>query len=270
MTAAGATAEADALARQLCAKMGVAVDGPIGRRLLSTCRGAPAATLMAARLALGASGTHPDLRPFYDAATNRETYLFRDRRQLRGVERLLASRDPGLVTRLWSAGCATGEEAYSLAILAHRALPGAAVSVLGTDISASALEEAAAGAYRTGPLSACRDIAPDEALWLPASGDGARRTVAPAIRRLVRFAPHNLLDGPPGRERYDIVLCRNVILYMTEAGRRRALAVLAEATAPGGHLLLGTGDCSDPSIPVDAGFAPVEIEGVTLFRRTPT
>lgn len=276
MNGAGTTGrsidQAGIVAGLIAAKLGVDADGPIGRRLSAYCKAASTTALAAARIAVAQPGVHPDLRDFYDAATNRETYFFRDRRQLAAALSALSAEPVaiGATTAIWSAGCASGEETYSLAILARTALgPGRGVSVLGTDVAPAAIARAEVGRYRTGPLSACRNVGTDMNGVLPPDGPD-HRIVAPGVRALALFRTHNLLDGPVERSRFDLIVCRNVVLYMTDAARRTALRNLAAAARPGGLLVLGTGDIADYANMIDAGFAPVEIDGVMMFRREGT
>ncbi len=208
-----------------------------------------------------------------------ETFLFRDPAQLAlmteaGLHPAIAG--PPRRLHLWSAGCCTGEEAYSLAILTLQALcaagqgeettefrlaPGWGCQVLGSDISAACIARAEAGAYEVGPLSSFRDTAADRLRYFPASGP-AMRAVRSDIRRHVRFACDALLDARVG-EPFDVVVCRNVLLYFTEAARMAALALLSEAVRPGGLLLLGP---TDPP-PDPARFAAVWRRDAVVYRR---
>ncbi|MDQ2106694.1 CheR family methyltransferase, partial [Azospirillum isscasi] len=230
---------------------GVDPAGPVGRRLCEGC----------ARLAPCAGMTEADgetLDRLIDGATNRESYFFRDRNQLRLVIALLAERGPGTApATLWSAGCASGEEAYSLAALASEngGLPGFAV--LGTDLSPAALAVAERGVYRTGAMSSCRALTAADERHLPAEEGGTARRVSPAVRARVRFARHNILAGPPPGAPFDAVLCRNVLIYMDQEGRRRCLATLGAALKPGGVLAIGPADAAPPTDPASLGYRTV-------------
>lgn len=110
---------------------------------------------------------------------------------------------------VWSAGCASGEEAYTVAMAAAETGLGHRVRVLGTDLSSLALTVADGGVYGRWSL---RGVNPTRRRrWFEEHPDGFR--VPDTIRRRVRFHQGNLLAGPPGR--FDIVLCRNVLLYLT-------------------------------------------------------
>ena len=247
------------LALDTCRLIGANPAGPVGARLIEACGAlSPQRTL--------ATGTERDalVSMLIDGATNRETYFFRDRRQLALMASLLRDdASPGTPLTLWSAGCATGEEAYSLAIvLREKGLPAA---VTGTDVSRQALANAVAAQYRTGQMSPCREVRAEDETYLPAMPDG-RRTVAGEIRAAVRFAEHNILSGAlPQPQQFDAVVCRNVLIYMDAASRSAALRVLASAVRPGGLLLLGPGDVAPPVDPAALGFRALFRDGAGVF-----
>lgn len=174
------------------------------------------------------------------ALTVPETYFFRNGGQLRAVERELERRAAsGRPVQVLSAGCATGEEAYTVAMLAIERLgPEPPVSILGVDLSRSALEAARRARYpdwslrQTDALTRARYFV---------DRHGAHEVVEP-VRRLVRFEERNLAADDdelwwPGR--FDLVLCRNVLMYMCDAAAHAAVGRMARALAPGGLLILG-------------------------------
>lgn len=252
---------ASSLALDTCRLIGANPAGPVGARLIDACDHLPPGAALA-------SGVERDalVARLIDGATNRETYFFRDRRQLALMGSLLCDVSGGArsdaTLALWSAGCATGEEAYSLAITLRRL--GQSVSVLGTDISRSALAVAREGLYRTGPMSPCRQVGAEDEADLPLTEDGRRR-VADPIRAVVRFAEHNILKMPPAPLFFDAVACRNVLIYMDDAARHAAFAALGAAVRPGGLLLLGPGDSAPPADPQQFGFQPLFRNGTGLF-----
>ncbi len=258
------------VARAICRRIGADPAGPIGRRLGDRCAQLPPDALAALGTTVAAAGDADPgglFRRLVDEATNRETYFFRDRNQLALLIELLAERGAA-APRLWSAGCATGEEAYSVAILLSRtpALDGA--TVLGTDLSNAALAAAAEAVYRTGPMSACRAVAAEDEAFLPQAGERQRR-VADAVRERVRFRAHNLPDGPPDGAPFDAILCRNVLVYMDHDGRRRSLAAIDAALKPGGVLLIGPGDASAPHDPASLGYRPLYRKNALAFLKDP-
>lgn len=213
-----------------------------------------------------------------DEVTVQETFFARDVGQLRvipwaSLRAGRASSGPGGPVRVWSAGCATGEEAYTLALEAILALgvsPGP-VDVLGTDISAAALAAAAAGRY--GERSV-RLLAPAvREHYLTRQPDG-RYQVTAQLRALARFRQHNLaLDpGPPsGEAAFDVVVCRNVLIYLSTQLIGRALGNLERALRPGGVLVLGAADVLHRTAARKAasGPAPVPAQPAPPRNRPP-
>lgn len=177
-----------------------------------------------------------ELAELIEAVRVGESRLFRHRPQIDVLAGVVAPalRARGQRTiRAWSAGCAAGEEPYTLAIVLSRALPDCAISILATDVSSEALARARTASY---PRAALEHV--------PAryrdcfAGDGETVRVAPELAALVRFERANLLDGAAPRG-CDLVWCRNVLIYFTADARRRAIDRLVGATAPGGFVFVG-------------------------------
>lgn len=188
-----------------------------------------------------------------------ETTFWRHPEQLSVAARALSSRLGAL--RIWSAGCATGEEPYSVGIAlleTGRRSPGDAI--LATDVSERALQAARAATYGERALRRLPvDLA---ARWLE---PGKPRRVVPELRALVRFERQNLVRDPaPAAVPFDLVLCRNVLIYFERETAAAVLHRLVGALAPGGLLVLG---------PVELPLARaldvewVEEGGATLLRR---
>lgn len=171
-----------------------------------------------------------------------ETFFYRFRSQLDALAAtilpsLLAGRTAPL--RIWSAGCSRGPEPYTLGMIALQAVERAgipvAVDVLGTDVCRQFLDIARTGVYAADRLA---ELRPDlRSRFLRRTTDG-RYEVTPELARVVRFARHNLLDEPPERG-FDVIACRNVLIYLGPEPRRTALRHLADALAPEGRLLVG-------------------------------
>ena len=153
---------------------------------------------------------------------------------------ILAEKDRtgGRALRLWSAGCACGEEAYSLALLlcetAQDALERYSTTIYGTDIEPECLRAAREGRYSAGSLKSV------PARWrqryfVPA---GVQYSVGPALRSLVHFKRHNILDPVPFG-RIDLVVFRNVLIYMADALQEQVLLGIHGALSAGGYLVLG-------------------------------
>jgi chemotaxis protein methyltransferase CheR len=188
------------------------------------------------------------LERLIDQVTNQETTFVRDRRQLGTIAwhsllRGVHAAGSGTI-RVWSAGCASGEEVYTLALLAAEALAPARtpVDVLGTDISGAALAAAAVGLYRERAVRAL-----DASLrqrYLERQADG-RYLVGEQLRALVRFRRHNLARGPfppLGEVGFDLVICRNVLIYFDAPLVERVIDSLGRSLRPGGVLVLGASD----------------------------
>lgn len=141
----------------------------------------------------------------------------------------------GYQLKTWSAGCAAGEEAYSLAILLLEAAPGRSLPVLATDIDANALREAEAGRY---PAARLKNVPPD-VLERYFTREGDLYIVRPALRARVHFRRHDLLRDPY-EENFDLILCRNVVIYFTEEAKEKLYARFARALRPGGILFTGS------------------------------
>ena len=164
-----------------------------------------------------------------------ETRFFRHGAQLAALrERVLPSlRSSSSGVAAWSAGCASGEEAWTLAMmLAER---GGAFSVWATDLSTTALARAREGRY---PAARVGDEVPAALRTRYFRRIGSDEVINDRLRAQVRFEAHNLLAATGGRE-FDLILCRNVLIYFDDARRAEAVARLVRALKPGGWLLVG-------------------------------
>ena len=175
-----------------------------------------------------------------DALTVNQTQFFREPDAYPtylGCMRELLRRHE--TVNVWSAGCATGEETFTLAMLAHLLIPDAAgrVRFLGTDISSSVLRSARAGVYDAGRAAELPRLA-RPLLEDVGDGTGGLRVARP-VRDMVSFARHNLvgvwqMSGP-----MHVIFCRNVLLYFDRPTQRRVIGAFHDILAPGGYLYLG-------------------------------
>nr|WP_277992596.1 protein-glutamate O-methyltransferase CheR [Alicyclobacillus mali (ex Roth et al. 2021)] len=135
--------------------------------------------------------------------------------------------------RAWSAGCANGEEPYSLAVLCAEL--GLDIDIWATDLDERALQVAARGVY---PPRALVNVSPERLarFFEPVSGGWQVDT---AIRRRVRLERHNLLSDPYPHD-LDLIVCRNLLIYLTEPAKQRIIAGFSRALKPGGHLFVGS------------------------------
>lgn len=182
-----------------------------------------------------------------DAMTTKETSWFRDETPFKILSRHLLplyARQDIKQPRIWSAACATGQEPYSISMIHQEytaTYPGrlAHVQILATDIAANALEHAKQGFYD--------DLAINRGL----SEQRRRRfftrrengwSVIPAVRNVVSFRQFNLLDSYVLLGKFDLIFCRNVLIYFAPAVKANILRRMAAALKPGGHLFLGSSE----------------------------
>jgi len=194
----------------------------------------------------------PAWRALIAALTVRESYFFRELEPLQqALAEAVAARRDAKRLNVWSAGCAAGEEPYTLALLAP---PGWQVTILGTDIDQGALEAARRGRYSAWAL---RET-PDWARQRFFSERDGQFQLSRQIRDRVAFAPLNLAaDAFPVS--LDLIVCRNVLMYFTDAARERIVERLRASLAPGGRLLLSPLD-APAAPPVEARPAPAAPE----------
>ncbi len=193
-------------------------------------------------------GKEPSLsQRVVEALLNNETYFFRDRTPFDNLSRtalpaLAERRRDTRRIRIWSAGCSTGQEIYSLAMLFAEdpvRWQGWTIDLLGSDVSETAVDRARAGLYTQ--FEAQRGLGVTQMIrWFSEGEDGWR--VAETLRRNVRFQVHNILEMPPHPGQFDIVMCRNVLLYLSLEKKRAAFERLSSALAPDGWLMLGAGE----------------------------
>src|SRR2546423_4075039 len=196
-----------------------------------------------------------ELEAFVAGLTVGETHFFRHQPQLDALRHhvlpeLIRIRMPERRLRIWSAGCATGEEAYSLAMIVDELLPrwaGWSVSILATDINRTALERAQRAVF--GPWS-FRGV-PEHVKERHFRREGRQYHLSPRIREMVTFGYLNLVgDGYPslvgGTQAMDLILCRNVLIYFSEATARRVVERLEGCLADGGWLVAGHAEAAMP------------------------
>jgi len=199
-----------------------------------------------------------------------ETYFFREPAAFDVLERVLlppliaAQREHGRRLRIWSAGCCTGEECYSLAILLHRLIPDLPawdLSILGTDIHTGFLARAAEGVYSDwsfrGVPQGLREI-----YFEPAGCE--RYAVRPELKRLVTWRRINLAEELKVGDDFDVVLCRHVLMYFEHEQARLAIARLRRAMRDGGWLVVGPPETGHGLF---GDFAETRFDDAVFYRK---
>ncbi len=243
-------------------------------RAAAGCRVAPerfVADLAAGRLRA------PELGTLVGELTVGETYFWRDPATFEWLlarwlpERLRRRSQAGETIALWSAGCSSGEEAFSLAMAIDQLVPAPEQGDWGFDILASDLNPQAIAQGRRAVYGKWSFRGLSASAWPhrfePASGDGMR--VVERLRRRVRFEVDNLVDAAAGgdaQQRFDLIFCRNVLMYLSEAQQQTVVARLVDALLPGGYLCVAPVEAGLPALHAlraDAG------PGLPCLRRPP-
>lgn len=222
------------------------------------------------RIRSSSSGSD-ELPNLIDELTTNETYFFREYRQLRALideifEELQLDRDKrgGRPINVWSAGCSSGEEPYSIAMLAREAglKPGADIRIYASDISRRMLRKARKGIYReasfreTDPHLRDKYFTEKDRLW----------QISDDLKRDVDFIHLNLLDNSKIAllRTMDVILCRNVIIYFDIDTKCRVIRTFYEMLRPGGHLFLGH---SESLINLSTSFELRHLRRDLVYRR---
>jgi chemotaxis protein methyltransferase CheR len=181
-----------------------------------------------------------------DAMLNHESSFFRDINVFRAIEEKVLPRlrdeAQGKTLRIWCAGCSTGQEAYSIAMMLKRMGPvwdGWRLTILATDVSPVAIEKARSGRYAQMDMQ--RGLPINDLLrWFRPVEDDWQ--IAGEIREMISFQTDYLLDARRATGAFDLILCRNVLFYFPEAHRQQACDQLARHARPGSYLVLGAGE----------------------------
>lgn len=208
-------------------------------------------------------------RKAVSALTTNHTFFFRENHHFEHfstvVRPALVDRAAqGLPVRIWSAGCSSGEETWSIVMTllgqdkaAANQLIRQDVRVLASDLADHAVQAAEAGRYRQDSLAA---IPPElQRLWMQAKDGEA--TMVDSARAVVRFRLLNLLGAWPMRRQFDVIFCRNVMIYFDQPTKERLIDRFADQLVPGGHLYIGHSERVTGA--AEARFHPV---GPTIYR----
>ena len=195
------------------------------------------------------TGSSPALtEQVIEALLNNETFFFRDKLPfdlLMGgpLKRIEAAKAAERKIAIWSVGCSTGQEAYSIAMtFAEQEVRwrGWTIEIVGTDISRSAIARAREGKYSQFEVQRGLPVM-QMVRWFNEQGAGEWQ-IAQKLRDAVRFEVRNIVERPPEPKQFDMILCRNVLLYFAPDMRRLAFSRMADALAPHGALMLGAAE----------------------------
>ncbi len=201
-------------------------------------------------------------RDVVEAMTTNESFFFRDDKpfqhfRTQALPRLVAARPPGSTLRVWSAAASSGQEAYSLAmIIAESAslLGGRKVEIIGTDIAREQLARARDGLYTQFEVQ--RGL-PVQMLMRYFRKDDTAWRIADSIRAMVQFREYNLLTDLRALGRFDIVFCRNVLIYFDQPTKARALEAICGLMPADGLLYLGG---AETVLGITSRFSPMPNE----------
>ena len=187
---------------------------------------------------------HGDLQTaVVDAMTTNETFWFRDSLHFRVLTDGILAETERTSLRIWSAAASTGQEAYTVSISLQDAMQLGRVrrsldyQIVGTDISATALAQAQAASYCG--VSAARGLSDEQRRRYFRERQGCIELL-PLYRQRVSFRPFNLLQPFDLLGRFDVIFCRNVLIYFSQERKREIITRIARALHPGGHLFLGS------------------------------
>jgi chemotaxis protein methyltransferase CheR len=206
-----------------------------------------------------------------NAFTVNETYFYREDHQLAALSKailpaIVARKQPGDLVRIWSMPCSSGEEAYSIAIwlLEHwRLVDAYNIEIVGSDIDTAMLEAARAGLFNARALARLPDDV-REAYFEPEKRH--KRKIIDDLRESVHFTACNLVDpvSVAAQGKFDVILCRNLLIYFDDVSREKAAENMHAALHPGGFLALGH---SESMARISDKFTLVRLDDAIVYRR---
>jgi chemotaxis protein methyltransferase CheR len=217
-------------------------EGLIRSRLASRMRDTGHEQYTAYLDAVDADRTGAELTALIDLLTTNKTNFFREQAHFdyltsQILPKFVESRAP---LRIWSAACSSGEEPYTLGMLLNEQLPDVRqVKILATDISTRILARAKAAQYSVEQLEGVSSQRRSTWFRETPTPHGVRFTVDARVRALVRFAHLNLMATWPMKGPFDLIVCRNVMIYFDKPTQERLVNRFAELLSPGGHLFIG-------------------------------
>jgi len=218
---------------------------------------------------LFSSRSREELSNLIDVVTTNKTDFFRENRHFEYLVRMALpslARDGGGALRFWSAGCSTGEEPYTLAmVLSEYAArnSGFRFHLLATDISTVVLDRARRAVYSSGDIEPVPAGIRRKYLMRGRAGSAGQFRIVPELRALVEFRRLNFMDSDFGlSEPLDVIFCRNVIIYFDQHTRAKVLQALVRQLRPGGYLFLGHSET------LNGLDVPVAAVGPTIYRKS--
>jgi len=213
------------------------------------------------------SGDTAEIEDFANAMTTNLTYFFREPHHFEYMQHTLipeqvhSNRERKL--RIWSAGCSSGEEPYSLAILLQECLPDLSswdVKILATDLDSSTLSKAKSGVYRDEQIERIPNGWADR--WFTQGRDNDEIIIDATIRKMIYFRHHNLMGDWPMSQRFNLIFCRNVIIYFDKDTQRKLFERFATLQQPEDHLFIGHSE----TLHQMSEF--YDLIGQTIYKRT--
>lgn len=206
-----------------------------------------------------------------DALTTHETLFFRDQSPFQTIESEIipavrkeaSARGTKPSLRIWSAACSSGQEPYSVAIKLLESLWDFAnwqISITASDVSNGTIDQAKRGIYREHELRRGLSSQQQGRFF---TRNGADWQVKDEVRKMINFNIHNLIKPLPVKQQFDLVMCRNVLIYFTAEDTRKVLENLAHCLSPEGYLFVG---CSEILRGVDDLFQRVTLGKMSCYR----
>lgn len=195
-----------------------------------------------------------------EALATHETFFFRDNTPFDLFKQdilpvLSRARGNSGVIRIWCAACSSGQEPYSLAMILEEErarLGGMRVEIVATDMAPRVLEKAKAGVYSQFEVQRGLAI---QRLVTHFDQNGDQWRIKPNIRQMVNFQKQNLLESFSAMGKFDVIFCRNVLIYFDAESKKKVLARLSQQTAPDGYLVMGA---AETVVGLSSEYAPVE------------
>lgn len=186
---------------------------------------------------------HVEHNEFINAITTNLTSFFREDHHFIYLKEtafpsLIKKNHQTKKIRIWSAGCSVGEEPYSIAIVAKESVPATwDLKILATDLDSNVLAHGAEGVYDSDRIETVSDGRKKK--WFSKDSSGSKVRVKPSLRELIRFNRLNLLEPWPMKKQFDIIFCRNVVIYFDKETQVKLFDRYAEMLVDGGYLFIG-------------------------------